>query len=54
MLLEMYLKIMELRFGDNFFYQVELEDALREIPTVSFLAAPAENFFTHGLTGRDV
>ena len=48
-LLEMYLKIMELRFGDNFFYQVELEDALREIPTVSFWLQPlAENFFTHG------
>ena len=40
---------MELRFGDNFFYQVELEDALREIPTVSFWLQPlAENFFTHG------
>ena len=48
-LLEMYLKIMELRFGDNFFYQVKLEDALREIPTVSFWLQPlAENFFTHG------
>ena len=42
-------QIMELRFGDNFFYQVELEDALREIPTVSFWLQPlAENFFTHG------
>ena len=34
---------------NNFFYQVELEDALREIPTVSFWLQPlAENFFTHG------
>lgn len=48
-LLEMYLKIMALRFGDNFFYQTELEDALAEIPTVSFWLQPlAENFFTHG------
>ena len=47
--LEMYLKIMELRFGGHFVYQVELEPAMGEIPTINFWLQPlAENFFTHG------
>lgn len=47
--LEMYLKIMELRFGDCFVYQIELEDEIGEIPTVNFWMQPlAENFFAHG------
>lgn len=48
-LLEMYLKIMALRFGDNFVYQVELDHEIADIPTVNFWLQPlAENFFTHG------
>lgn len=47
--LEMYLKIMSLRFGDSFVYQMELEDEIGEIPTVNFWMQPlAENFFAHG------
>lgn len=48
-LLEMYLKIMTLRFGDNFVYQMELDPEIRETPTVNFWLQPlAENFFSHG------
>ncbi len=47
--LEMYLKIMELRFGGHFVYQVELDPKIGEIPTINFWLQPlAENFFTHG------
>ncbi len=47
--LEMYLKIMALRFGNNFVYQIELEKEIEEIPTVNFWLQPlAENFFAHG------
>lgn len=47
--LEMYLKIMSLRFGDSFVYQVEMEEEMADIPTVNFWMQPlAENFFTHG------
>lgn len=48
-LFEMYLKIMTLRFGDNFVYQTEIEEGIGEIPTVNFWLQPlAENFFAHG------
>lgn len=48
-LLEMYLKIMELRHGDKFVYQVEMDPAIGDIETVTFWLQPlAENFFTHG------
>ena len=48
-LLEMYLKIMELRFRNNFVYQIELDREIKETPTVNFWLQPlAENFFTHG------
>ncbi len=48
-LLEMYLRIMELRFRDNFVYQMELDEAAEGVPTVNFWLQPlAENFFTHG------
>lgn len=48
-LLEMYLKIMELRFRNNFVYQIELDREIEETPTVNFWLQPlAENFFTHG------
>lgn len=48
-LLEMYLKIMALRHGDSFVYQLELDPAIAEIKTVTFWLQPlAENFFAHG------
>ena len=47
--MEMYLKIMSLRFGDNFVYQMELDPEIEEMPTINFWLQPlAENFFTHG------
>ena len=48
-LLETYLKIMSMRFRDNFVYQVELDDEIAQMETVGFWLQPlAENFFTHG------
>lgn len=48
-LLEMYLKIMTLRHGDSFVYQLELDPAIEDIRTVTFWLQPlAENFFAHG------
>lgn len=48
-LLEMYLKIMALRHGDKFVYQMELDPKIENIQTVTFWLQPlAENFFTHG------
>ncbi len=47
--LEMYLKIMALRFGNNFVYQMELEKEIGDISTINFWLQPlAENFFAHG------
>ncbi len=48
-LLEMYLKIMELRYGDKFVYQTQLDSEIASMRTVTFWLQPlAENFFTHG------
>lgn len=48
-LLEMYLKIMAMRYGDKFVYQLELERAVGDWKTVVFWMQPlAENFFAHG------
>lgn len=48
-LLEMYLKIMALRYGDRFVYQTELDPEIENMKTVTFWLQPlAENFFTHG------
>lgn len=48
-LLETYLKIMSMRFRDNFVYQMELDEEIAGIETISFWLQPlAENFFTHG------
>ncbi len=47
--LEMYLKIMTLRFGNSFVYRMEMEESIGEILTVNFWMQPlAENFFAHG------
>lgn len=48
-LLEIYLQIMRLRFGDCFLYQAELDPGIENLKTVNFWMQPlAENFFTHG------
>lgn len=45
-LLEMYLRIMSLRFAGNFVYQLEVEKEAEEVRTLSFWLQPlAENFF---------
>lgn len=48
-LLEMYLKIMAMRYGDKFVYQMELDPAVGGMETIVFWLQPlAENFFAHG------
>ena len=47
--LELYLKIMQLRYGEGFLYQVELEPEVENVETLNFWLQPlAENFFSHG------
>lgn len=47
--LEMYLKIMQLRYGEGFLYQVVLEPEVEKVETLNFWLQPlAENFFSHG------
>jgi len=48
-LLTNYLAIMEFRSNGNFYYQVNMDQELRELDTVKFWMQPlAENFFKHG------
>lgn len=48
-LLEIYLKIMQLRYPNIFCYQFEVEPEILAMQTVKFWMQPlAENFFTHG------
>jgi Predicted signal transduction protein with a C-terminal ATPase domain len=48
-LLQKYLKIMEFKYPDRFYYQFNVEPALVSLPTVKFWMQPlAENFFIHG------
>lgn len=48
-LLQKYLEIMEFKYPERFYYQVNVEPALLSIPTVKFWMQPlAENFFLHG------
>lgn len=48
-LLEMYLRIMSLRFAGNFVYRLEVGQEAEEVRTLGFWLQPlAENFFTHG------
>lgn len=48
-LLELYLRLMSLRFAGNFVYQLELEKDLEGVRTPGFWLQPlAENFFSHG------
>lgn len=44
-----YLKIMEFKRQDRFFYRIDVEPALRRMRTVKFWMQPVvENFFVHG------
>lgn len=48
-LLELYLRLMSLRFAGNFVYQLELEKDLEGVRNPGFWLQPlAENFFSHG------
>ncbi|WP_315792520.1 sensor histidine kinase [Paenibacillus sp. BIC5C1] len=48
-LLEKYLKIMEFKYPDKFYYQINVDQGLLSQPTVKFWMQPlAENFFVHG------
>ncbi|MDQ6420485.1 histidine kinase [Paenibacillus sp. LHD-117] len=53
-LLLKYLEIMEFKYPERFFYQVNVEPALLSIPTVKFWMQPlAENFFVHGFNASN-
>lgn len=48
-LLQKYLKIMEFKYPDRFYYQFNVDKALTSLLTVKFWMQPlAENFFVHG------
>jgi len=48
-LLQKYLNIMEFKYPDRFYYQVDVEESLLNLSTVKFWMQPlAENFFVHG------
>ena len=48
--LEMYLKLMSLRFSDTFVYRVDIEEEAKDVDTIAFWLQPlAENFFNHGM-----
>ncbi|MGZ9584945.1 sensor histidine kinase [Paenibacillus marinisediminis] len=48
-LLEKYLKIMEFKFPERFYYQFNVDKELLSLSTVKFWMQPlAENFFVHG------
>ena len=53
-LLQKYLEIMEFKYPERFFYQVNVEPTLLSIPTVKFWMQPlAENFFVHGFSASN-
>lgn len=48
--LKLYLKLMSLRYGGSFVYQLELDEEAGKTRTVSFWLQPlAENFFSYGI-----
>lgn len=48
--LEMYLKLMSLRFADTFVYRVDIEEEAKDVDIIAFWLQPlAENFFNHGM-----
>ncbi|MEK4510903.1 sensor histidine kinase [Paenibacillus sp. FSL K6-2524] len=53
-LLQKYLEIMEFKYPERFYYQVNVEPALLKVPTVKFWMQPlAENFFLHGFSANN-
>ncbi|MDQ0088955.1 sensor histidine kinase YesM [Paenibacillus anaericanus] len=53
-LLQKYLEIMEFKYPERFYYQVNVEPVLLSIPTVKFWMQPlAENFFVHGFSASN-
>ncbi|WP_195575134.1 sensor histidine kinase [Paenibacillus sp. 1001270B_150601_E10] len=53
-LLQKYLKIMEFKYPDRFYYQMNVDQALMSLPTIKFWMQPlAENFFVHGFQPDD-
>lgn len=52
--LRKYLDIMELKYPNNFSYQIDFPDELMSFPTFKFWMQPlAENFFKHGFNEDD-
>lgn len=52
-LLQKYLEIMEFKYAERFYYQLNVDEALLSLPTVKFWMQPlAENFFVHGFNSE--
>lgn len=52
-MLQKYLEIMEFKYPERFYYQINVEPVLHSIPTVKFWMQPlAENFFIHGFNAN--
>jgi len=50
-LLKKYLKIMEFKYPDLFYYQIDVLESIQELPTIKFwMQTLAENFFVHGFS----
>ncbi|WP_229750481.1 sensor histidine kinase [Paenibacillus nasutitermitis] len=50
-LLQKYLKIMEFKYPDLFYYQIDVSESILELPTIKFwMQTLAENFFVHGFS----
>lgn len=48
-LLTNYLQIMELKYGDIFYYYIDVEESVKSLNTIKFWMQPlVENFFVHG------
>lgn len=53
-LLQQFLKMMEFKFPERFYYQIHVDKAVLMIPTVKFWMQPlAENFFLHGFNSNN-
>ena len=48
-ILNKYLKIMEFKYNNNFYYQVDVSEEIRKLETIKLWMQPlVENFFVHG------
>lgn len=48
-MLRQYLKLMEFKYEDNFYYQIDFPDSMLDLKTIKFWMQPlVENFFSHG------